>query len=691
MLRERGDVLAPGAERREAEADDGKPEVEVLAKAPVVHVLGEVAIRRSDDAHVDLPDRVAADAPDLAVLEDAEELRLQRRGKLADLVEEDGAALGLLEDAGAVRDRPAEGAPEVTEELTFDQVLGDAAAVDGDERPLRTARQVVDRPRDDLLPRPGLPFDEDDRLRGRRALDHPVEAAHLDAGADEPLERSLVRELDAHRLVAEVDPDRRAPRAEGRPRGDVRVAHADAVDERAVRAVRVDDVHRVASHFEDAVEARDGRILEPERAALPRPDVRGLPGEAQRGAAIRTGDDGELNRRKFEDSRDPGAEDVGGAVVQGHREKVYHVSLRAKEGPLPSDREAGQPRVGGRYVLGTQIGAGGMATVHVGRDTASGSEGRIVAIKRLLPTLAQEPEFAATLLDEGRIVSRIAHPNVVPLYEVIVEERDIFLVLEYVRGESLGALMRVLRGSGGRIPIDVACAIAQDVLRGLHAAHGAIDEHGRPLGVVHRDVSPQNVLVGVEGRTRLLDFGLAKAAGQGHSTRPGQIKGKLRYMAPEQVRGGLVTKKSDVYAVGVVLWEMLTLERPFGEPTDAEAMVEILTRSPAPPSSVAPEVPASLDRVVLRAMVIAPGERYATAEEMAIDLERTRGGASPARVAEWLQEVARPSLARRAALLNDEPPPRPPPVSEKGLAVVAAGIVLFLLALFVTLRFVGGR
>ncbi len=277
----------------------------------------------------------------------------------------------------------------------------------------------------------------------------------------------------------------------------------------------------------------------------------------------------------------------------------------------------------------------------------------------------------------------------VPLYEIIVDEGDIFLVLEYVRGESLGALLRGLRGTGGRIPVDVACAIAHDVLRGLHAAHGATDERERPLGVVHRDVSPQNILVGIEGRTRLLDFGLAKAAGQSHSTRPGQIKGKLRYMSPEQVRGGLVSRRSDLYALGVVMWEMLTLDRPFGEPTDAEAMIQVLSQRPPAPSSLAPEVPASLDRVVLRAMSVEPSERYATAEEMALDLGRAYATASSARVATWLQEVAGPSLARRAALLAGKEGASalaPVPASSKKRTIVFAAL-LVLLALLLAVAF----
>jgi serine/threonine protein kinase len=315
----------------------------------------------------------------------------------------------------------------------------------------------------------------------------------------------------------------------------------------------------------------------------------------------------------------------------------------------PAHRKA---RVGERYVMGEQIGAGGLATVHAALDTAVGGCGRAVAIKRLHPQFAAEPDVAATLLDEGRIVGRINHPNVVPLFDIAVEERSLFLVLEYVPGESLSALLRLARSSGRRIPLDVACAIGRDLLCGLHAAHEATDENERPLGVVHCDVSPHNVLVGADGRVRLLDFGIAKAAGQSHTSLSDKIKGKVPYMAPEHLRGGLVTRRSDVYAAAIVLSEMLTLERPFFDPADHEGtMSALIAQRALPPSARAEGVPAALDRVVLRALAVDASERYATAASMAVALEQAHPAASATRVAEWLHDVAKTSLANREALV----------------------------------------
>jgi serine/threonine-protein kinase len=317
-----------------------------------------------------------------------------------------------------------------------------------------------------------------------------------------------------------------------------------------------------------------------------------------------------------------------------------------------------------RYVRGPQIGAGGMATVHVGRALPGEGEGQgggdgaaqTVAIKRLHPWLAREPGIVASLLDEGRVVAQVVHPNVVRLLDVVVEDKDCFLVFEYVPGESLGAISRALpSSSSARIPVAIACAIACDVLRGLHAAHDATDERGRPLGIVHRDVSPHNVLVGADGVARLLDFGVAKAAGRMQTTtRAGTVKGKMAYMAPEQLRGGLATRRSDVYAAAIVLWEMLAGRRLFGEVRDAGDTLERMARPLRPPSAFVSGLPPALDRVVLRALSYDPRERQATAADMAADVSTAIAAAPPAEIAAWLVGLVGDRLAERARLVERE-------------------------------------
>jgi serine/threonine protein kinase len=307
-------------------------------------------------------------------------------------------------------------------------------------------------------------------------------------------------------------------------------------------------------------------------------------------------------------------------------------------------------RVGDRYSLGEQIGSGGMATVYLGRRLSG--DRRPVAVKRMHSWLAKDPDLVAALLDEGRVVACIAHRSVVALHEVIAQDKDVLLVLEYVHGETLSSVLRTLRHRQERVPVAVACALARDLLSGLHAAHEATDPAGRPLGIVHRDVSPQNVIVGVDGLAHLLDFGVAKAVGRSQSTRNGAIKGKLAYMAPEQLRGGLVTRRTDVYAAGVVLWEMLTGGRLFDSRKDVGVALSQAKEPIAPPSSMVPDLPASLDAIALRALAREPRDRYPNAAEMAADIERSVAPAAEPEVSRWVRSVASESLARRSSLLS---------------------------------------
>src|ERR1700733_14777693 len=184
-------------------------------------------------------------------------------------------------------------------------------------------------------------------------------------------------------------------------------------------------------------------------------------------------------------------------------------------------------RILGRYALYDEIAAGGMATVHLGRLIGPVGFSRTVAIKRLHQQYAKNPEFVAMFLDEARLAARIRHPNVVPTVDVVAMEEELFLVMEYIQGESLSRLFRAASVAAAPIPRSVAVTIMAGVLHGLHAAHEAKTEHGQPLDIVHRDVSPQNVLVGVDGVARVLDFGVAKAAHRVQTTQDGRIKGKL--------------------------------------------------------------------------------------------------------------------------------------------------------------------
>src|SRR6478735_4786266 len=187
----------------------------------------------------------------------------------------------------------------------------------------------------------------------------------------------------------------------------------------------------------------------------------------------------------------------------------------------------------GRYAFHAEIASGGMATVHFARLVGPGNFSRIVAAKRLLPHLVKDQNFTAMLMDEARVAARIHHQNVLSTLDIVSTGEELVIVMEYVHGESLARLMRTAHDMGDVVPLPIAVTIIVDALHGLHAAHEAKDENGQSLGLVHRDISPQNLLVGVDGVTKIADFGIAMAAGRSQETRDGTIKGKLSYMAPE--------------------------------------------------------------------------------------------------------------------------------------------------------------
>lgn len=303
----------------------------------------------------------------------------------------------------------------------------------------------------------------------------------------------------------------------------------------------------------------------------------------------------------------------------------------------------------GRYVLYDAIASGGMATIHFGRLQSQAGFAKTVAIKKLHQHYAHDPEFVAMFMDEARIAARIQHPNVVTTLDVVSIDNELFLVMEYVEGESLARLWKGEHKAGRRIPPDVACGIAIGVLRGLHSAHEAADETGQPLGIIHRDVSPHNIIVGRDGVARVLDFGVAKVAGQLGSTRKGQVKGKLNYMAPEQANGDELDRRADVYAAGVVLWEALTGRRMRDGVDENTIYSQLISGHVTPPSEVADALPAGIDDVMLKALTKDPGQRYATADDFAEDLERVVGSVSPRTIGRWVQRCASEVLAQRAA------------------------------------------
>jgi serine/threonine-protein kinase len=290
-----------------------------------------------------------------------------------------------------------------------------------------------------------------------------------------------------------------------------------------------------------------------------------------------------------------------------------------------------------------------MATVHIGRLLGPVGFSRTVAIKRLHPQFSRDPDFAAMFLDEARLAARIRHPNVVSTLDVVSLDDELFLIMEYVEGEALARLIKRMRAEDKLVPPNIAVAIVANALHGLHAAHEAKNERGEPLGIVHRDVSPQNVLVGRDGTARVLDFGVAKAIGRAHTTREGSIKGKLPYMSPEQLLdGATIDRRTDVYAASVVLWETLAGKRLFHRDNDGATLEQVLHSKVDPPSKYAPDVPKELDALVMKGLSRDANDRFATAREMAIALERAVPPALASAVTEWLESIAVETLDARA-------------------------------------------
>jgi serine/threonine-protein kinase len=321
---------------------------------------------------------------------------------------------------------------------------------------------------------------------------------------------------------------------------------------------------------------------------------------------------------------------------------------------MSSSPDPDLPEIVGRYALHGEMASGGMAVVHYGMLQGAVGFARPVAIKRVLPTLARDPVVRAMFVDEARLAARIRHPNVVPVLDVVEHAGELLLVMEYVHGESLHQLLRSARARGQRVPLRIVLAVASAVLHGLHAAHEATTETGAPLGIVHRDVSPQNIIVGVDGVARVLDFGIARAAVRLEHTAQGVVKGKLAYMAPEQLAGGTVDRRADVFAAAVVVWEMLTGRRLFVSEDGGVVMIDKLLEGVAPPPSrLAPGTPRLLDAIVQHGLARAPEQRFATAREMAMALERAGDVARASELGEWVESLAGDALDRRAARVRE--------------------------------------
>jgi eukaryotic-like serine/threonine-protein kinase len=275
----------------------------------------------------------------------------------------------------------------------------------------------------------------------------------------------------------------------------------------------------------------------------------------------------------------------------------------------------------GNYELLLRVGRGGMATVWVARERAQATkDDRLVAVKVMLTELADENEFIKMFLDEVRLVRSIRHSNVVDVYDVGEHDGMMWMAMEWVEGESLHTVIAEA-GKRRAIPPELAVRIIADAAAGLHAAHELRDLDGSPRGVVHRDISPHNILIGTNGIVKLVDFGVAKAVGRiSEATRAGQLKGKFGYMSPEQALGKGVDRRSDIFSLGIVLFELTTSRRLFRGEHDIETLRLVISGAIPKPTAIDSKYPAELERIVLKALERNVSARYQTAAELEHDL-----------------------------------------------------------------------
>lgn len=301
----------------------------------------------------------------------------------------------------------------------------------------------------------------------------------------------------------------------------------------------------------------------------------------------------------------------------------------------------------GQYRIQEKIAQGGMAEIFKGTATDQSGIEKTVVIKRILPNISSNPEFVEMLLSEAKIAVQLTHGNIARTFDLGKMGEDYFIVMEYVDGKTLSQIMRRLRSEGQHMPLSFAVYIASEIASGLDYIHRKTDESGQPLYIVHRDISPQNIIVSRAGNLKIIDFGIAKARIRSQATEAGVLKGKFAYMSPEHAEGETLDPRSDLFSLGIILHELLTGHRLFRGKDNTETVRNVLKCKVKPPSSLRPEVPENLDNIVLKMLKRKPADRYLTAYALQQDLVKFLvqfdSTFTPAKLAEWMQGASKPA------------------------------------------------
>jgi serine/threonine protein kinase len=334
---------------------------------------------------------------------------------------------------------------------------------------------------------------------------------------------------------------------------------------------------------------------------------------------------------------------------------VIHFARTCQGATIPTGQRVASTQQFGKYVLQRRLAEGGMAEVFLAKQTGMEGFEKLVVVKRILPQLCSDDSFVKMFLNEARVAARLNHPNVVQIFDLGKLGEQYFIAMEYVHGEDLRTLIKTADERKRRPNHGLACRVLADTLAGLHYAHTRVGADGKPLGLVHRDVSPQNVLVTYEGSVKLVDFGIAKATREvgAAQTQAGLLKGKYAYMAPEQARGQKLDARSDVFCIGVLLWELTTWQRLFKRPTEMATLMAVAHEPIRSPKTVDATIPNELEWLIMKALARNPDERFGSAQDMRAALEsliRANGWeADSLALANWMHDLFSDKLKAQQA------------------------------------------
>lgn len=320
---------------------------------------------------------------------------------------------------------------------------------------------------------------------------------------------------------------------------------------------------------------------------------------------------------------------------------------------IPNSSSEAHPTPAGQYYLMEKIAQGGMAEIFKGLSYDVHGIKKTVCIKKILPNIAASQEFIDTLIDEAKIAVTLSHGNIAQVHDLGKVGEDYFMVMEFVEGKTLSRIMKTSRAKDELIPIPFACYFISEILNGLNYMHRRTDDHGRPLDIVHRDISPQNIMVSYSGTVKIIDFGIAKAKIKVGSTDSGVLKGKFAYMSPEQARGDDTDHRSDIFSLGVIFWELLTGQRLFKAENNKQTLRNVRKAHVKPPSMLREDLPLELDAILTRALAKDRDDRYAFASDMHDELVKflytTYPGFQPSDIVKYMNDLFADQLAEEGA------------------------------------------